>query len=102
MNMAKESAAEAKNALQTPDVAAKETATKKSDSKSKDSKPKKNVFQKITRFFKDLKSEFKKIVWPSKKQVLNNTAVVLVFMAITGVALWILDFIFIQGFGLLF
>ena len=32
---------------------------------------------KISRFFKDLKGEMKKIVWPSKKQIINNTGIVI-------------------------
>ena len=27
----------------------------------------------VVKFFRDLKGEFKKIVWPSKKQIFNNT-----------------------------
>lgn len=48
----------------------------------------------IKRWFKELKSEMKKVVWPTKKQVLNNTAVVLVtvFMAIVFIAT--LDYVF--------
>lgn len=40
---------------------------------------------------KDMKGEIKKVVWPSKKQVINNTAVVLASCAIVGAFIWILD-----------
>lgn len=73
---------------------------KKSDTKAKDPK-KVNVFKRIARFFKDVKSEWKKIVWPSKKQILNNTAVVLVVMLIVAIIVWVLDLLFIGGFNLL-
>ena len=33
----------------------------------------KRIASGIKRFFKDTKSELKKVVWPSKKTVLNNT-----------------------------
>lgn len=49
---------------------------------------------KIVKFFKDLVSETKKVVWPGKKQVLNNTGIVLAVCAIAGVALFALDSIF--------
>lgn len=49
---------------------------------------------KVVKFFKDLVSEAKKVVWPSKKQVLNNTGVVLVVCAIAGVLLFLLDTVF--------
>lgn len=49
---------------------------------------------KFTRFFKDLRSETKKVVWPSKKQVKNNTVAVLAFAAVAAVFVWVLDFVF--------
>lgn len=70
--------------------------------KAKEAKPKVGFFKKTARFFKDLKSEFKKIVWPTKKHVLHNTGVVLIFMAVTAIAIWILDFLFISVFKLVF
>ncbi len=67
--------------------------------KAKDAKPKNGFFKKVTRFFKDLRSEFKKIVWPSKKQVINHTGVVIMFMAVAAVAIWSLDWVFINIFN---
>ncbi len=46
------------------------------------------------KYFKDARSEFKKVVWPSKKQVINNTIVVLVSMVVSGIAIWGVDSIF--------
>lgn len=45
----------------------------------------------IVKFFKDLKGEIKKVVWPSKKKVINNTAVVLVAMCVCGIVIWGID-----------
>lgn len=59
--------------------------------KAKPKDGKKSVGKRFVRFFKDLKSEVKKVVWPTKKQIKNNTIVVLLFMAVAGVFLWILD-----------
>lgn len=80
------------------------SATTKGNEKkdSKEQKPKVNFFKKIARFFKELKSEFKKIVWPTRKQVFKNTGVVLVFIAITAVIIWLIDWLFISGFALMF
>lgn len=39
----------------------------------------------VAKYFKDLKSEFKKVVWPTKKQVINNTTVVLVTILLIGI-----------------
>lgn len=58
----------------------------KSDSKTKRKKP-----NPVVKYFKDLKSEFKKVVWPSKKTVLNNTGAVLASMIVSGLAIWGID-----------
>ena len=50
------------------------------------------------RFFRDIKSEMKKVVWPTKKQVINNTIIVAVVVVIAAIILSLLDLIF--GFGL--
>ncbi len=52
-------------------------------------KPKKSGS--FLKFFRDLKGEFKKIVWPSKKQIINNTIIVIIAVIIIGVAIWAID-----------
>ena len=44
-----------------------------------------NVFGRFGRGFRNMRGEMKRVVWPSRKQVMNNTGVVLVFMAIAAV-----------------
>ena len=39
---------------------------------------------KIVKFFKEVKSEMKKVVWPSKKQIVNNTLIVIAAVVIIG------------------
>lgn len=46
---------------------------------------------KVSRFFKQLKLEMKKVVWPTKEQLISSTISVLVFCAIIGVLITILD-----------
>ena len=53
-----------------------------------------NFFERVGRYFRDTKGEWKRIVWPSKKTVINNTIVVLVVVAITAAVVWGLDAIF--------
>lgn len=48
----------------------------------------------IVKYFKDARSEFKKVVWPSRKQVINNTIVVIVAMVVSGIAIWGVDSVF--------
>ncbi len=45
-------------------------------------------------YFKEVKSEFKKVSWPSRKQVFNNTVVVLTTIVVSGVAIWAVDLLF--------
>ncbi len=54
----------------------------------------KNFFKGIGKYFKDTKSELKKVVWPSKHDVKNNTITVVVVVLIAAVVLIALDLIF--------
>ena len=56
-----------------------------------------SVFARIKNWFRGLKAEIKKIVWPTRQQTVNNTLVVLGCCLVLGVFIWILDAIF--GFG---
>ena len=62
-----------------------ETKQEKAKAKAKEKKP--GVFSKIKRYFKDLRGEFKKIVWPSKKQIINNSIVVIVMVVLSAVVI---------------
>jgi preprotein translocase subunit SecE len=53
---------------------------------------------KIKKFFKDYKSEFKKIVWPEKKDTLRQSGVVVAAIVVAGLAIFVLD----TGFSKLF
>lgn len=48
----------------------------------------------LTKYYKDIKSEFKKITWPSKKEVLKSFETVLVVVAIFTLVLWVYDTVF--------
>jgi len=45
-------------------------------------------------FFKEMKSELKKVVWPTKKELINNTSAVIAFVVIIAIIVFILDFCF--------
>lgn len=53
----------------------------------------------LLNFFKEVKSELKKVTWPSFKQVKNNTLIVIACVLIIGVFIWILDAIFGLSLG---
>ena len=54
----------------------------------------KNSVTGVAKFFRDTKSELKKVVWPSKEDTRKNTTVVLVVVIIAAVVLFALDAIF--------
>ncbi len=62
------------------------TKEKKTSDKQKKKKP-----NRIVKWFRDLKSEFKKVTWPTKKKVINNTLVVLAVMVIASIFVGGLD-----------
>ncbi|MBE6963552.1 MAG: preprotein translocase subunit SecE [Ruminococcaceae bacterium] len=43
------------------------------------------------RWFREMKSELKKVVWPNKKTVLKNTGTVLLCSLVIGACIWIFD-----------
>jgi preprotein translocase subunit SecE len=47
---------------------------------------------KVTQFLKEVKVELKRVTWPSRKETLAGTAVVLVIVFITAFFLGIVDF----------
>ena len=76
--------------------AAKTAAQAQSDKKKKTSffGKVKNFFKGIAKYFKDTKSEMKKVVWPSKKDVKTNTITVIAVVLIAAIVLIVLDIIF--------
>ena len=87
----KEASSKEKNAKK--DTASKEKTAKKND------KP--NVFVRmgraIKKFFKDIKGECKKVVWPDAKTVLKSTGIVLLCVAVLGLIIWLIDMGLSQG-----
>ncbi len=61
----------------------------------------KNFGARVSKFFRDTKSELKKVVWPSKADVKTNTIVVLITVAIAAVVMILLDAIFGGILGLI-
>ena len=65
---------------------AKDLSTKEVKEKKKKGQ---NRFLKLLR---DLKGDIKKVVWPSRKQVVNNSAIVLTLMVIVALFLAAVDY----------
>lgn len=76
----------------------KELAVSDKEKKSAKSKESSKTQGGISKWFKDLKLELKKVVWPDKKTVINNSIVV--FAAMLGFAAF--TFLLDKGFLWLF
>lgn len=57
-------------------------------------KAKKKPFSAIAKFFRETKAEFKKVIWPTKKQLINNSIVVIVTIIAAGIFVCALDVVF--------
>lgn len=62
------------------------------------SKKGRNPFAGIVKYFKEVKAEMKKVVWPTWKQITNNTAVVIASVIVVGIVIWTLDLAFGKAF----
>lgn len=60
------------------------TAVKKDDTKP-------GFFKRIGRWFREMKSELKKVIWPTSKALVNNTLISVGVMLASAVVLWGFD-----------
>ena len=47
----------------------------------------------IRKYFRELRSELKKVVWSTPKQVAKNTLIVVVCILVVGAFIWLFDFV---------
>lgn len=55
---------------------------------------KKGFFSGIVKFLREVKSEMKKVVWPTWSQTVHNTLIVIAVIIMVGIFLAIIDTIF--------
>ena len=60
------------------------TAVKKDDTKP-------GFFKRIGKWFREMKSELKKVIWPNAKTLTNNTLIALGMMVVSAVLVWGFD-----------
>ncbi|WBB66351.1 preprotein translocase subunit SecE [Micromonospora sp. WMMD812] len=81
------------------------TATRsRARAESADSRPKTRsetdrvgLFGRIARFFREVVAELRKVIWPTRKELLTYTAVVIVFVAVMLTIVGVLDYGFAEG-----
>ena len=54
-----------------------------------------------TKWFREMKSELKKVVWPTGKTTMKNTGTVALFSLLVGAAIWIFDYVAVSAVRLL-
>lgn len=69
---------------------------KRDEEKKAEKKPEK----KRSGFFKGVRSEFKKIIWPTKDSVIRETGAVIFFGVVLGVLIAVIDAVVKAGLGL--
>jgi len=60
------------------------------------------MMKKILNFLEEVKLEFKKVVWPGKKEVTSATVAVVIFTVIVAFILSVLDYLMSIGLQSLF
>ncbi|MGM9668867.1 MAG: preprotein translocase subunit SecE [Faecousia sp.] len=53
----------------------------------------KRTWGKVRRYFRELRSELKKVVWPTPRQVGKNSLVVAGCVLVVGVFIWLFDYV---------
>ena len=91
--------AENEKVEQSVSSAPKADKAKKDKKSEKKSKP--GVFARIGRWFRELKIELKKVVWPTGKQTVNNTLIVIACVVVVGIFIWLFDLVANRGIGLI-
>jgi len=56
---------------------------------------------KLGSYFRGVRAEMKKVIWPSKKELINYTGVVLVISGLVALTVWILDLLINGGLSLI-
>ncbi len=60
------------------------TAVKKEDTKS-------GFFQRVGKWFREMKSELKKVIWPTPKALRNNTLISVGMIMVSAAGIWVFD-----------
>ena len=56
---------------------------------------------KVSTYFKGVKAEMRKVIWPTKKELVNYTGVVVLISAIVGLVVWLLDTVILRILSLI-
>ena len=71
----------------------KQAVQAKKDSKKAEKNDKPGFFARVGKWFRDMKSELKKVQWPTKKQTVNNTLIVIACVIVVCIFIALFDFV---------
>ena len=71
----------------------KQAVQAKKDSKKAEKNDKPGFFARVGKWFRDMKSELKKVQWPTRKQTINNTLIVIACVIVVGIVIALFDFV---------
>jgi preprotein translocase subunit SecE len=81
-----------------------EPAEKAADAKGRPTKARgdtkvtrQGFFSRIARFLREVVAELRKVIWPTRKQMITYTTVVLVFLAVMTALIWAMDAALLEG-----
>ena len=57
----------------------------------KDDNAKPGFFKRIGKWFREMRSELKKVIWPTGKQLVNNCVVSVCVMLVSALGIWVFD-----------
>jgi preprotein translocase subunit SecE len=91
-------AVKAASVTEPAETVKKGRATPKRDRRQKRPSP----LARLMRFIREVWAELRKVIWPTRKQMVSYTTVVLVFVAVMVALVYVLDFAFRKGVFWLF
>ncbi|HJG36764.1 preprotein translocase subunit SecE [Enorma phocaeensis] len=74
---------------------AKAKAAKAKEKAKKNAKP--GIFTRVKNYFASVRTEMRRVTWPSKKDLVNFSVAVCVSLVVVGIAIAALDFIIGEG-----
>ena len=74
-------------------MAENEKAVQAKKEKKSDKNAKPGFFARAGKWFRDMKSELKKVQWPTRKQTINNTLIVIACVIVVGIFIALFDFV---------
>ncbi len=85
------------NAMNEKDAVKESVPEKKAEKKPAKKEKKPNWFvrtgKSIGKWLHELRLELKKVIWPTRKEVLHNTLVVIACVLVVGVCIWVFDWL---------